>query len=319
MMNAPTPLQLHSHDIPVAPAGALTAVVRAVDRFRSDGTFHNLVVALVCDDTDPVLHRCLPHRDTADTTRLRTIDAFDEIYSLADRAGRDLLVYVGDHTVRSNLIAVAESFPHATFATNLYDQLGAPLAAIYAQSTTVIDDWDRDLTDREHRALDQLRRQHITAYTDGSVSTTRPGAGMGVATTCGDLHTRFEPGAPNDPRVAELLAIELAIHKYPMQELTIRTDSQEAVRLLSMSNDELAARRRRDLRTDSHISALARRILRAAAGRMVHIEWVKGHAGNQYNEAADRAARTIRRSHTYRIPRDAVRGVLDNIRHDIVA
>ncbi|MBM4570104.1 hypothetical protein GS489_06670 [Rhodococcus hoagii] len=52
---------------------------------------------------------------------------------------------------------------------------------------------------------------------------------------------------------------------------------------------------------------------------MVHIEWVKVHAGNQYNEAADRAARTIRRSHTYRIPRDAVRGVLDNIRHDIVA
>ncbi|WP_241665933.1 hypothetical protein [Prescottella subtropica] len=253
-MNAPTPLHLHTHPAPPAPAGTLTAAVRAVDRLRSDGTFHHLVVALLCDGDTPILRRYLT---AAGDTRIRILDAFDEIYRLAEQTGRDVLVYIGDHTVRRNLIDVADSFPHATFATNLYDRLGARLAAVYAQSTDVIDDWDRDLTDHEHRTLERLRRQHVTVYTDGSVSATRPGAGMGAATTSGNLHTRFDPDAPNDPLVAELLAIELAVREYPVQALTIRADNRDAVRLLSMSSDELShRRRRRDLRTDSHISSV---------------------------------------------------------------
>ena len=77
--------------------------------------------------------------------------------------------------------------------------------------------------------------------------------------------------------------------------------------------------RQGDYRTALYINYVAKRIVRAVTDRRVSFEWVKGHDGELHTEAADRAARSVRRYNTYRIPASALSPVLDNIRQDIAA
>jgi len=77
--------------------------------------------------------------------------------------------------------------------------------------------------------------------------------------------------------------------------------------------------RQGDYRTTLYINYVAKRIVRAVPDRRVSFEWVKGHDGDLHNEAANRAARSVRRYNTYRIPASALPYVLDNIGQDIAA
>ncbi|WP_138846168.1 ribonuclease H family protein [Rhodococcus pyridinivorans] len=321
MMNAPTPLQIRNRPLTKTPADALTAAVRVVDRHDPDGACHRLIVALMLDADTPVAHFYADTRSsTSDTAALEILNAFAEIYSHAEAHHRDVLVYIGDAFVRRHLRAESESFPLATFATNLYDALGSRLIPVYERSATVADQWRSDLALAHIQQIERARREHLVIYTDGSVSSNHPGCGMGVVTRNGEVHAHFDAQAPNDPLVAELLAIELAVQTYPLQRLTIRTDSLNAIALLNMDIDEINNRARHgDYRTDLYINYVAKRIVRAITDRRVSFEWVKGHDGDLHNEAADRAARSVRRYNTYRIPPSALSHVLDNIRQDIAA
>ncbi|GAA3141990.1 hypothetical protein GCM10020255_021910 [Rhodococcus baikonurensis] len=142
---------------------------------------------------------------------------------------------------------------------------------------------------------------------------------MGVATDT-ELHATYKPDAPNTPIVAELLAIELALKTFAQKHLVIRTDSRDAIGLIGLTPTELDARNRcGELHTDRYISSVVRRIHNASAGRQVSFKWVKGHDGDRLNEAADRAAKCVRRFNSYSIGSSALTQVLDNIRHDIAA
>lgn len=74
-----------------------------------------------------------------------------------------------------------------------------------------------------------------------------------------------------------------------------------------------------DYRTALYINYVSKRIVRAITDRRVSFEWVKGHDGDLHTEAANRAARSVRRCNTYRIPASALSHVLDNIGQDIAA
>lgn len=86
---------------------------------------------------------------------------------------------------------------------------------------------------------------------------------------------------------AELEAILLALVAFPGEPLTILTDSQVAIENLRWSAH---------LYTES--SSVLSDIHRHAAGRVVDVRWVPGHAGDALNTAAHRIALTVYRHST---------------------
>lgn len=309
MMNAPTPLQLHAGGTAPQLNNPLTAVVRVVNPHHSLGVDHKIITGILTDAGKTITQKAISSSSVSESWRTRVLDIFADLYDRADAANRELLVYVSDRHVRDMLIESAASFPRAIFATNLYDQFGSRLRLLY--------DAAGQLDARTARKLEM--RRPLVVYTDGSVSGTRMGCGMGVVTDT-ELHANYKPDAPNTPIVAELLAIELALNTFSQKHLMIRTDSRDAIGLIGLTATELDARRRcGELQTDRYISSVVRRIHNASAGRQVSFQWVKGHDGNRLNEAADRAAKSVRRFKTYSIGESALTQVLDNIRHDIAA
>lgn len=308
-MNAPTPLQLRAGGAVPQLNNPLTAVIRVVNPHYSLGVDHKIITGILADASDTLTQKAISSSNASESWRASVLDIFADLYGRANAANRELLVYISDRHVRDMLIESAASFSQTVFATNLYDQLGSRLRLLY--------DAAGQLDARTARKLEM--RRPLVVYTDGSVSATRLGCGMGVVTDT-ELHATYKPDAPNTPIVAELLAIELALKTFSQKHLVIRTDSRDAIKLIGLTATELDARNRcGELHTDRYISSVVRRIHNASAGRQVSFKWVKGHDGDRLNEAADRAAKCVRRFNSYSIGSSALTQVLDNIRHDIAA
>lgn len=321
-MSAPTPLQI------ARPAGGgafpvdpVRAAIRVILPHHTIGVVKPAVVARAELDGCVVREIVLTRRPGDDSTALQCFDAFTELYAAAEELDRPLVVYIGDNDARLLLAEHAGMFLQAVFADSLCCPAGATVRGVYEAAAGLVDDV-RDRVD-EHRKHEKNRRrqQRVAIYTDGSVSSKRRGCGMGIATTDGVVDAAADIHAPNVPILAELLAIDMALHRFPVQRLTIHTDSQDAIGLIEhfRKTGARSARRFGDAHTEFTITNVVRRIAERCEGRTVKLVWVRGHAGNVYNDAADRAARTVRRAYSYGIARGAVRDVLSRIHDDITA
>lgn len=138
--------------------------------------------------------------------------------------------------------------------------------------------------------------QKVTIYTDGA-SRGNPGPGGWGALLCyedaqGDLHTKeLSEGYKNTTNNRmELLGVINALEalKHPCQ-VEIHSDSKYVVD--AFQKDWICAWQAHGWRTASKKPVknvdLWQRLLRAAEPHEVSFVWVKGHAGNDYNERCD--------------------------------
>lgn len=282
-----------------------TAVVRlsSIRRPHHDDSLSAAVI--VSDHGDIVINRLLTaEHDSARSRRTLALDAFAEVYQWAESRDRRTSVYIANTPVRQELDGVAQSFPMALIAHNLYDVIGHRLAPLYEQAGAALE---------AHRRTTRENDRWMTVYTDASVSLGNQGVGLAVVTEQGRVGSRWIKDIPGSPTLAELLAIEMAITQNPKNHLVIRTDCQRALRLLELTDQELSAEKSTDL------VAAVRRIHVATRDRKVKFEWVRGHDGNIFNDAADRVARTMRRSNALGISQSIVDDVLANIRAELIA
>jgi ribonuclease HI len=130
-------------------------------------------------------------------------------------------------------------------------------------------------------------------------------------TRCGDILT------------GELLAIRWAVqsvisrHPVPVEgqgTVVIESDSKAALRLLRV----IGAGRHPASFTMDQIK-LARRILEECGSMPVHFRWVKGHQGNEGNEAADRLAVLARRNREFGVTAEVGTRMFRDLRNELVA
>lgn len=128
---------------------------------------------------------------------------------------------------------------------------------------------------------------------------------------CGDILT------------GELLAIRWALqalisrHPVPAEcqgTVMVQSDSKAALRLLRI----VAAGRQPSAFTTDQIK-LAKRILEETAHMPVGFRWVKGHRGDEGNEAADRLAVLARRNREFGVATDVGTRMFRDLRDELVA
>ncbi|MDN5760638.1 MAG: hypothetical protein L0H59_19300, partial [Tomitella sp.] len=295
------------------------AAIRVILPHQTIGATKPAIVARAEHGGRVVREIVLTRRPGSDSKALQCFDAFTELYGVAEELGRPLVVYIGDSSARILLAAHPGMFPNAVFAESLCCSAGAAVRGVYEASAGLVGDVRDQVEQAKQLEAKRQRQERVTVYTDGSVSSTRRGCGMGIATTSGVVDAAADIHAPNVPVLAELLAIEMAVSRFPVQRLTIHADSQDAIALVEQfrKTGGRGARRIGDAHTDFMVTAVLRRISGHCRGRTVKLSWVRGHAGNLYNDAADRAARTVRRAYSYGIARGAVSKVLSQIRDDV--
>lgn len=143
----------------------------------------------------------------------------------------------------------------------------------------------------------------IIAYTDGS-SLGNPGPG-GFGIVIMDTEKKIMKQVAQGYRLTtnnrmELLAVIVALEmlKFPNSEITIYTDSKyvadsiEKKWVLNWEKKGFAKKKNPDL---------WKRFLVQYRKHKVRIQWIKGHAGNKYNEIADELAVTAANSNNHKI------------------
>lgn len=152
----------------------------------------------------------------------------------------------------------------------------------------------QELVDRRtvgHSAARGRKRRQpagpVEVATDASIALRRRrAAAIAYVSEFGDWSSRII--RTSDTCLAELAAVEFAISRTPStRALRIRTDSQFVAGLL---NDpaRLVSPRYRKVRM---------KITAAMKTRQIQVVWVRGHAGDRLNDAADRIAVLTRRAH----------------------
>ena len=135
----------------------------------------------------------------------------------------------------------------------------------------------------------------IVIATDGSVRTHQPGTPFHGITHAAawawwisEHHWRTGPAHTHNPFLTELEAIRQALlaHPHPHQRLTILSDCQGAIHLLTHHT-----RHDHPNWETKTYRELAEHCLDLLHGRDIHLRWVKGHAGHHLNQHANRLAR----------------------------
>jgi len=231
------------------------------------------------------------HVITSMIDHLETTDAY--------RARRSIDVFVFDTPARRTLLDFGGRF--------------GPVTILTKSQMNHTEGWDRHGW-RHCRALlsaapgapaPAAAAEHniVEAATDGSVGW---GHGKGASWAWARSDGRYGYGTTHttDILVAELRGIQHLLQaSEPGEHLIIRTDSRSALYSLT-----------RDIGTDRtrHSNAVENvvRTIKQDAARMgsVQYAWVKGHAGDPLNDAADRLAR---------LARQTAHGVQDTTRNDI--
>jgi len=149
-------------------------------------------------------------------------------------------------------------------------------------------------------------RRRTRVATDASVKNHRRGAGVAFVSRDGRVGAVYTT-TPADVVLAELAAVELALDELRNRPLVIECDSKHAVGYLLGSSTP---------RISTHVTTTAR--IRAKLKRSnSEVRWVRGHAGYELNELADRASRAARRQHEYEFPDSWLRQILDRLREEV--
>lgn len=159
------------------------------------------------------------------------------------------------------------------------------------------------------------RRPWRTAYTDASWGGGRL-AGMSFVDSTGKKWKATAERGSWSPLAAEVGAIHLAWQEMG-ERLRIRTDSQPAVHAICGGKESIPDSVRG--RTASQLVALRLAFQRGD----LKVQWVRGHNGNVWNEAADRMAVAVRRGATWRVPADVtdqtLQGIVEDLREALAA
>ena len=131
---------------------------------------------------------------------------------------------------------------------------------------------------------------HVVAYTDGGASGNPGPGGFGVVLMSGNHHKELSRAyrLTTNNRM-ELLAVITALEalRHPGTHIDIHSDSKYVVD--AVTKGWLQSWVRKGFK-DKKNPDLWQQYLRAAAGHHVRFHWVKGHAGNHWNERADQLA-----------------------------
>lgn len=153
------------------------------------------------------------------------------------------------------------------------------------------------------------RRPWRTAYTDASWGGGRI-AGMSFVDSTGKKWKATTERGVWSPLAAEVSAIHLAWREMGGR-LRVRTDSQPAVHAICGRNKGIPNSVRG--RTASQLVALRLAFQRGD----LKVQWVRGHNGNVWNEAADRMAVAARRGAAWRVPPDVTDRTLQRVMEDL--
>lgn len=320
----PTPLQLRARSV-AAPVDTARVVVAAIHLLAPDrdAELGGRVVAAAATIGGQIIHyeAVLPGAQASE--KMCVADAFIDIYRRAQRRGAPLLIYIAGTELRGLLAGGEIDLPGVEVARGMNGPRGAALQAVSDTARMAGGALLDRLAEPARRARAQAaeaaraeRFRHRDVYTDGSVSARRRGCGAAVVGADGRVHTRVEPAMTNRPVLAELLGIELALIRHDNVRLTVHTDSRDALRLLAADPHHRSLPRESG-EVGRQARRIAARIDALAAGRRVQYRWVRGHAGNPFNDAADRAARAVRRCHTFDTGGEAMAAVMANIERDL--
>lgn len=233
------------------------------------------------------------------------LSLFEELLACATNSGDPVHVYVADQRLRSELAAVCRAFPGVHL-------VGRPRSGAHVDLAT------RCRTRVAARVLERQRCVPAPARvgprdvplevaTDASMRSRHARAGLAAVSIDGQVLTAYRTAA-GDVLTAEMLAIELALTGFGGRPLDIRSDSLRAVDLLNGSGRPGCRR---------HEQEVARiRALLTSSGST--LRWVRGHAGEHLNEAADRAARATRRQVELDLPATQLRDVVQRIAADLL-
>ncbi|WP_149359105.1 ribonuclease H family protein [Lolliginicoccus suaedae] len=208
------------------------------------------------------------------------LDCFAHLYELASSTGRSLAVHAHDPLLLSLLHGASASFPGCEVSGAF---ARSSVRAALSRSAALAED---QVLARQAALAERHERQRgpLIVCTDASLRRGRPGAGIAVMDAEGRHVTKYLP-AVSDVFLAELAAIQLAIASCQgRRPLRILSDSKPAVS--AINNPSTAPERAR---------SLVDRINAKRQGRQIEIQWIKGHAGHELNETADRLALATRR------------------------
>lgn len=320
----PTPLQLRARTSPARrdTAGTVHAAIHLLAPSR-DAELGGRVVAAAATIGGQIIHyeAVLPDEQTSE--RMCVADAFIDIYRRAQRRGAPLRIYIAGTELRALLAGGEIELPGVEVARGMIGPQGRALQAVSADARRAggalldrLAEQADAAREAEAAAARAERLRHRDVYTDGSVSARRKGCGAAVVGEDGRVHTRVAPTMPNRPVLAELLAVELALIRHDNVRLTVHTDSRDAIGLLTAGPAHRSLPRE-SAEVGRQARRIAARIDALAADRRVRYRWVRGHAGNPFNDAADRAAKAVRRCHTFATGGEAMAAVMRNIDQDL--
>ncbi|MDH6284569.1 RNase H family protein [Prescottella agglutinans] len=243
---------------------------------------------------------------TDGTNEALVLDGFEWLYKRAACGLARTIVYVDHPTVRRELAAVADSFPHVRLA----DQPTGCLQQMVMDAGTALPPHAWVPSSANTAAKPRSRkRPALEVATDASKRSEHDGVGLGVVDAGGSVRTGWLP-AVSDINLGEVLAIELAVKSHPGQRLSIATDSQTAINYLRMPLDQLY--NHMDALYAYRVVALQREL------ELTHsrVRWVKGHTGHDLNEAAHRAALAARRNAQFNVPEHVAEAMYQRIGAD---
>ncbi|MFT4128258.1 MAG: hypothetical protein QM662_18770 [Gordonia sp. (in: high G+C Gram-positive bacteria)] len=217
------------------------------------------------------------------------VDAFAHLQQIAVDRDLRVEVYIANTRVRNWFVTGP---PHSHLVPA---ELGYRVGATSLRD--VADDALRARITAPPAAATDAPPGPIVIATDASARSGRPGIGIAYVTETGEWRQDYLPAA-SVINIGELQAILLALTDRRERQITVLTDSRCAVDAITRGRDGQG-------------KAIVHRIREQMQGREVTVTWVRGHAGNPLNEAADRLARAARRN--------AAAGVADEVRYRIAA
>lgn len=257
-------------------------------------------------------------QETFSATRTEAVlAAFSEVLEVA--AARQYVVLdVSNILVRKAIAGMIDSVPNVLLSET---------TAICGHRTAVVKALEEMPVSTEVRLNPEARS--LVVSTDASIANGGMVAGLGwvVAAEDGTVLSCGQKTADvarcGDILTGELLAIRWALqslisrHPVPAESqgtVLVQSDSKAALRLLRI----LGADRRPSSFTTDQIK-LAKRILDESSHMPVVFRWVKGHRGDEGNEAADRLAVLARRNREFGVTTEVGTRMFRDLRDELVA
>lgn len=263
------------------------------------------VAALEHLDGGVSTHEVTGRQGTRTTHQRLVLDAFEWLYAQCrELPGDPVETYVAYGTVRRELMLLAASFPRVRLVAEPTTAHLTLIAAVLPPPPNRPEPATVPATPLPAPLPSPSLR--IVA-TDASLARHHVGAGI----ACVDAHGTFAQGfaRTSSIAVAELRAIDLAVHTFPRDDLLILSDSRQVLAWLA---DPAGV-------PEPHVRRLVDGIVSESHRRQVRFEWVKGHDGHPLNETADRLAMAARRAREFQQDETVSHRIAAGIIHDLVA